>query len=78
MQAKTFWLYEKIPAPGDDTRIEMDCDMISNLSEELQEISNDLEDPDLEKNPAKFKEEVLKAKKYVTKWKSALPAYLNV
>merc|ERR1712089_75798 len=75
---QTFWKYEGIPAPGDNEKLHMDASTLQKLIDDLGRISDTLENPKLESNPKKLKEEVLSAKDYIQQLRSALPAYSNV
>merc|ERR1711989_203307 len=78
IEAQTFWKYEGIPAPGDNEKLHMDASTLQKLIDDLGRISDTLENPNLESNPKKLKEEVLSAKDYIQQLRSALPAYSNV
>ena len=56
----------------------MDTNTLTNLSEDLREFISELENPDLDRNMGKLREEILKAKKYVGELKPGLVAYTNV
>ena len=51
---------------------------MQKLIDELRRISDTLENPNLESNTKKLKEEVLSAKDYIQQLRSALPAYSNI
>merc|ERR1711962_265521 len=78
IEAQTFWKYEGIPAPGDNKKLHMDTSTLKRLIDDLGKISDTLENPNLESNPKKLKEEILSAKNYIQKLRSALPAYSKV
>merc|ERR1712240_301445 len=76
--ARTFWKYKGIPAPGDNEKLHMDASTLQKLIDELGGISDTLENPNLESNTKKLKEEVLCAKDYIQQLRSVLPAYSNI
>merc|ERR1711962_978484 len=78
IEAQTFWKYEGIPAPGDNEKLHMDASTLKRLIDDLGKISDTLENPNLESNPKKLKEEILSAKNHIQKLRSALPAYFKV
>merc|ERR1712089_25282 len=78
IEAQTFWKYEGIPAPGDNEKLHMDASTLKKLIDDLGRISDTLENPKLESDSKKLKEEVLSAKDYIQQLRSALPAYSNV
>merc|ERR1711873_207526 len=75
VEAKTFWRYEGVPAPGNDEKIPMNSSTSQKIVDELEGISTTLEDLDLERNTMKLQEEILSAKEYIQKLKSALIVY---
>merc|ERR1712240_934759 len=78
VEAQTFWRYEGVPAPGDDKKIPMNASTSQKIVKELEGISTDLEDLDLETNIVRLQEEIISAKEYIQKLKSALVVYTNI
>merc|ERR1711962_1783890 len=76
IEARTFWIYEGTPAPGDNEKLHMSPSTSKRLIDNLEKISNDLENPNL--GTKKLKEEIMNAKNHIKKLKTALPRYFKV
>merc|ERR1711873_346052 len=59
-------------------KIPMNESTSQKIVDELAGISTTLEDPNLERNTMKLQEEILSAKEYIQKFKSALIVYTNI
>merc|ERR1711873_356365 len=59
-------------------KIPMNESTSQRIVDELEGISATLEDPNLERNTMKLQEEILSAKEYIQKLKSALIVYTNI
>merc|ERR1711873_113720 len=59
-------------------KIPMNTSTSQRIVDELEGISATLEDPNLERNTMKLQEEILSAKEYIQKFKSALIVYTNL
>merc|ERR1712240_214835 len=78
VEAQTFWKYEGVPAPGNGNKIPMSSNTSQKIFKELEGISTDLEDLDLESNIVRLQQEIISAKEYIQRLKSALVVYTNI
>merc|ERR1712237_106631 len=69
IEARSFWIYEGTPAPGDNDKLHMSPSTSKRLIDNLEKISNDIENPNL--GTKKLKEEIINAKNHIKKLKTA-------
>merc|ERR1712114_28300 len=65
IDARTFWLYEDVLAPGSDNKVPMDSSNLQKIVEGVEKISKNLEEADLEGNVAELQQEANEAKNYL-------------
>ena len=74
----TFWKYERVAAPGENDKFQLDNNTLTKAIEELARISKILEDASFDKDHKSLEKMVTTAKDYVKKIRANLPEYSNV
>merc|ERR1712215_423065 len=74
----TFWKYDKVAAPGENDKFQLDSTTLQQAIEELARISKILEDASFDKDRKSLEKMVTTAKDYVKKIIANLPEYSNV
>merc|ERR1712215_284723 len=74
----TFWKHEKVAAPGENDKFQLDSTTLKQAIEELARISKILEDASFDKDRKSLEKMVNTAKDYVWKMRANLPEYTNV
>ena len=74
----TFWKYDKVAAPGEKDKFQLDSATLQQAIEELARISKILEDASFDKDHKSLEKMVKTAKDYVKKIRANLPEYTNV
>ena len=78
IDARTFWLYEDVLAPGSDNKVPMDSNSLQKIVEGVEKISKNLEEADREENVSELQQEVEMAKNYLQTIKGAVAGYSNI
>merc|ERR1712121_518073 len=78
VEAQTFWKYEGVPVPGNGDKIPMSSSTLQKIVKEVEGISKDLEEADLEANVVGLQQEIISAKEYIPTLKTALVVYNNI
>merc|ERR1712240_541603 len=67
-----------VPVPGNGDKVPMSSSTLQKIVKEVEGISKDLEEADLEANVVRLQQEIISAKEYTQTLKTALVVYNNI